>query len=282
MGATTTPSATGCSVSRGFGAVLAAAGVAVLVAPVAGAAVSVSARAEPTRVSLGTPFTYIVEATFDDPAATAHARIVGPPGAFDPIGRARVEHSGRTVRLTQRLACLGLGCVAGAGRRRVALPMPRVILSGGRVVAGRPLAVTVVPRVPAAAVAARTPVYRRQTELPPPDFRTNARAVGVVAATVAVALLVASAAIVLVELRRRRRPRAAETDELVRAARLVRESAKRASSDRRRAAGLLGRVARGDVEPGLAAAADRTAWSRSEPDEPAALRLADKAEAHIR
>jgi len=254
---------------------------AALLLPSAGAgAVTVTTRVDPSRASVGVPVTYTVEATFDDAATAARARIVAPTGAFESIGPARLERAGTRVTFTQTIACLGLACVPASSARSVVLPGATVV-GAGVAGAAAPASVTVVPRVPAAAVAARVAPYRRQVELPDASLRASPRRLALVAAAAAGALLLAACALVVIELRRRRRDVPRDGDELDRAVRLLRESTGRSTADRRRAAGLLGRVAR-DRVPAVVAGADRVAWSRPEPDGRAAGQLADRAEAEAR
>jgi hypothetical protein len=80
-----------------------------------------------------------------------------------------------------------------------------------------------------------------------------------------------------------RRPRRAvptppAEEPLVRALRLLRESASRSAPDRRRAADLLARVARTRGAPPLADEATRFAWSPEQPQPGAATALADEAD----
>jgi beta-phosphoglucomutase-like phosphatase (HAD superfamily) len=117
--------------------------------------------------------------------------------------------------------------------------------------------------------------------LPDASLRASPRRLALAAAAAAGALLLAAGALVAIELRRRRHDLPRDGDELDRAVRLLRESKGRSTSDRRRAAGLLGRVARNRV-PAVVAGADRVAWSRPEPDGRAAAQLADRAEAEAR
>ena len=143
-----------------------------------------------------------------------------------------------------RLACLSDAC---AGKTAV--------------VAG--VTVQVLPRVTAKQVAAAKPAYRAPTALPAANGRGHESRFLFVAAAVLVLL---AAALAASELLRRRGE--APADRLLRALRLVRESAARAPGDRRRALDNLA-VTLGDVPP--AERAIRLAWARPEP-EPAATR----------
>jgi hypothetical protein len=233
---------------RALAALLAALSAA---APAAAAPV-LRASVEPARVSVGDPFTYVVEAE-----GVGAATIEADAGAFDAVAEPRVERDGDSVRVVQRLACLGAACVPETGPRAVALPAPRAGAA-----TGAPAIVTVVPRLSAAAVRAERPAFRATTTAPDPPRAGPA----VPALWAAAALLaLAGATLLAAEVRARRRSRrcAAEAGDLRdRAVRLLRESALRPPPDRRRAADLARRVV-GSGE--LAAAASRLAWSRPEP-----------------
>jgi hypothetical protein len=264
------------------GAVAAAGAVAALLVPaVASGAPQIRAEVSSPRIAMGEPFDYVVRATLDTESDASRARLVAPTGPFAAVGPAATERSGRDVRLTQRLACLGLGCVPSRSARGVRLPAAAVVLDG-RSASAPPARVAVVPRVPAAVVAAKTPGYLRQTEIPRPDFSPRPSLLAAFALVAAAALVVAAFALVATGRRGRAGARTGAADEYERAVRLLRESAGREAPDRRRAAGLLGRVARGRRGTGLAAAADRVAWSRPRPDAAAVGGLADRADAETR
>jgi hypothetical protein len=159
----------------------------------------------------------------------------------------------------------------------VPLPAARVVADGGTT-AALAVSIAVVPRVPAAVVAARDPKYRRQTEIPPAGFSPRPGVLAPLAAGAAAVLVVVAVVLVATGFRRRARTARTDTDDYERAVRLLRESQVRPSPDRRRAAGLLGRVARTDVGEGLATSADRVAWSRPQPDATVVGGLADRAE----
>jgi hypothetical protein len=239
---------------------------------------SIRAEVSSPETSVGRPFDYVVRVTLDSDDEAQQARIVAPIGAFEAVGPSSVSRDGREVRLTQRLACLGTACVPGRHGRVVALPTPRVVADGRRTRAPA-VSITLVPRVPAAVVAARNPGYRRQMGIPPAGFSPRPGPLAALAAGAAVVLVLVAVVLVVTGVRRGRAP-TAKTDagEYERAVRLLRESQGRQSSDRRRAAGLLGRVARTRVGEGLATSADRVAWSRPQPDAAALGGLADRAE----
>lgn len=244
---------------------LAAAAAALVLAAPAAAAPVVRASVDPPRVSVGDAFTYVVEVR-----GAGDAAVEADSGPFDAVAEPRVERDGDAVRVVQTLACLDAGCVPRAGDRRVELPAPRVGAA-----AGAPAAVTVAPRLPEAAVRAERPAFRKTTTPPPPP---DAGLVEAILWATAGLLALAAAALGAIELRRRRRShrRAVhEADELGRAVRLLRESARRPPADRRRAAELARRVVgRGE----LAATASRVAWGRPEPAEQDAEELADRVE----
>jgi hypothetical protein len=238
---------------------------------------SIRVEVSSPRTSVGRPFDYVVRATLDSEDEAREARILAPIGAFAAVGPSSVERDGREVRLTQRLACLGPGCVPGRVNRVVGLPAARVV-AGGRTTTATAVSIAVVPRVPAAVVAAREPAYRRQTEIPPPGFSPRPGVLAGLAAGGAALLVLVAVVLVATGLRGGARAAGTESDEYERAVRLVRESQGRLSPDRRRAAGLLGRVARARAGEGLATSADRVAWSRPQPDAAAVCGLAERAE----
>ena len=238
---------------------------------------SVRAEVSSSETSVGRPFEYVVSATLDSEDDARRARLVAPIGEFEAVGPSTQMREGGEVRLTQRLACLGPGCVPRRNARVVALPPARVVV-GARTATAQPASIAVVPRVPAAVVASRNPKYLRQTDLPPPGYSVRPDVLAAVAAALALALVLVGVAIIATGLRGRRRDAAVDADAYDRAVRLLRESTSRTSPDRRRAAGLLGRVARTRSVDGLASSADRVAWSRAQPDAAAVGGLADRAE----
>ncbi len=249
-----------------------------LLLPVAAlAAPSIRAEVSAPETSVGQPFDYVVRATLDSEDEAQRARIVAPIGAFEAIAPSSVVRDGREVRLTQRLACLGLGCVPRRQSRVVPLPAARVV-ADGRTTASPAVSIAVAPRVPAAVVAARDPKYRRQTGIPPAGFSPRPGALAALAAGAAAVLVLVATVIVATGFRGRARPARTDADDYERAVRLLRESQARPSPDRRRAAELLGRVARAHAGEGLATSADRVAWSRPQPDAAAVGGLADRAE----
>ena len=261
--------------------VAAAAAVAALVVPLsAWGAPTIGAEVSPARISVGQGFDYVVRATVDTGDDARRARVVAPIGAFDAIGPSKLVRDGREVRLTQHLACLGLACVSTNQARTLALPAAQVVLDGA-VTPAAPVEITVVPRVPAEVVAAETPAYIRQTEVPPPRFAARPGVLTAVALALAAAFVVIGVVLFVPWLRSGRRTARESVDEYDRAVRLLRESSERQAADRRRAAGLLGRVARPRADA-LAATADRVAWSRSQPDAAAVAGLADSAESERR
>lgn len=238
---------------------------------------SIRAEVSSPETSVGRPFDYVVRATLDSEDGAQRARIVAPIGAFAAIGPSSIVRDGREVRLMQRLACLGLACVPRRQSRVVPLPAARVVADGRTTVAPS-VSISVVPRVPAAAVAARDPAYRRQTGIPPAGFSPRPAVLAALAAGAAAVLVLVAAVIVATGFRGGARSARTDVDDYERAVRLLRESRGRPSPDRRRAAGLLGRVARAHAGEGLATSADRVAWSRPQPDAAAVGGLADRAE----
>lgn len=214
--------------------------VASLVLAPAASALTVSAT--PARIFFGDPV--MITATGDGPVALE----LGLWTALTSPSTATAEG---VTTVSQRAVCLAEACVPNAGERSVQLP----VASAGR--ARTTARILVAPRVAAGAVAAAKASYRRNTSVAPP------RSHGVLVATLALAAatLVVVAAFLLVPRRRREAGRErTQQDGLVRALRLLRESAARPVPDRRRAADLAGRVA-----PGMAEHARGIAWARRDP-----------------
>ena len=147
-----------------------------------------------------------------------------------------------------RLACLSDACAN------------RVVSVGG-------VTVRVLPRVTPTQVAARKPAYRAPTAVAAAagDNRADELLFGAAAM-----LALGAAALAAVELHGRRR---LPVDRLLRALRLVRESAERAPPDRRRALDHLAATL-GDAPP--AEQATQLAWSRPEPEPEPTLAVADE------
>jgi hypothetical protein len=231
---------------------------------------AVTATVSPARVGLGDPFTLTVDAAV--PHGAGSVQLLASPGPFEQVAAPRVSHAGGHVRLVETLVCVGRGCAPDATPRRVALPAPHATI-GGTTVTGAAPVVTVVPRVPAAAVSASRAQFRQPTAIPAPTAPF-----GVAAATaIVLAVLLAAAAAWLVAGSRRKRPAPAGPPEpagLPLALRLLRESARRAAPDRRRAADLVSRLA----PPNAADDATRLAWAPPEPQPPEVERLADRIE----
>jgi hypothetical protein len=265
-------------------ALLAASGLATTAASAAAAPVTMRAEVAPRSVSFGDAFTYVVEARVDggqiDPDAV---EVIADTGAFTSLGSTASRSRGRgglvVLRLSQRLACLGAGCVPSDGARTVRLPPPSVF-TGPTEIRGVPPTVEVTPRVPAAAVRARNAEFRRQTEIPARGTPVSADVLEVVLWVAAGTLVVLAAALCALELRRRTR-QARAADRMARALRLLRESALRPADDRRRAADLVARelAARGATP--LSGDATELAWSPREPGVSEARSFADDVERAI-
>lgn len=228
----------------------------------------VHAGVSPARVGLGDPFTLTVDAVV--PHGAGSVRLVASPGPFVQVAAPRHSRSGGHVRLVEQLACVDRGCAPGASPRQIALPAPSATF-GGTTVRGATPVVTVVPRVPAAAVSAARAQFRQPTAVPAPTAPFGLAAAG----ALVVAVVLAAAAVLLVA-RRRPRPAAhrAEPVALPLALRLLRESARREAPDRRRAADLVSRLAPAEA----AEAATRLAWAPPEPQPPQVEGLADRIE----
>ena len=246
-------------------------------APNAAAAIEVHATVDARSVGLGDTFRYTVEAKA---ASGNRLVVVADPGPFLVVSApttTRTDDGGTAVvRTEQTLMCVDRGCAPDARPRRVRLPVARV-LSGGASASAAPVAITVVPRVSARAVAAARAAYRRQVGVAAPSTRI---APGVLAALlIAGAVLLVACAVLLLsrELRhpRRRAVRGAAVGSLERALRFLRESAGRSAPDRRRAADYAARAA-GGAE--VAAEATRTAWAPPDPGPADVDALADRIE----
>jgi hypothetical protein len=248
------------------------------------APIRVQAEARPARVGVGDPIRYVVVARLPESAVEASTvRIFADSGPLAPTAPAtttrRTEGSTLVVTLVQRLACLDLPCAPVQGPRSVSLPAARVsaALRGRGVATGRadPATLVVEPLVAGADVRAARPAYREQTALPVADGRAG-RLVAPIMGAAAVLGVVALSLVVLV-LRPRSRASRREA-ELARAVRLLRESAARPVTDRRRAADLVSRVAGSTGARSVAAEASELAWSASSPKPEGTVSLAERAE----
>jgi hypothetical protein len=232
---------------------------------------AVTAVVSPMRVGVGDPFTLTVDAAVRHGAGAV--QLLASPGPFEQVAAPRLSHSGGHVRLVETLVCVDRGCAPGAKPRRVLLPAPHATIAGTTVTGAAPV-VTVVPRVPAGAVSAARAQFRQPTTV---AASTAPFALAAAAALVLAALLAAAAFWLAASSRRRARAAAARPHEapgLPLALRLLRESARRAAPDRRRAADLVSRLAPAEV----AEAATRLAWAPPEPQPPEVERLADRVE----
>jgi hypothetical protein len=206
-------------------------------------------------------------------------RVTSGVAPFTPLAAATTTRtrSGRleTVTIEQRLACLTAPCLA----RRLTLPRVRVSVErtgGGTATATTGWhAPTFRSRVDAKDLARATPQFAADLTPPAPSYRISPTVAETVLAIVA-ALAAAGAAVLLATSVRRRRP-VAETDELARALRLVREAQQRPVPDRRRALGLLARLLHGR-DDALRAAASDLAWSAPAPEPPAVDDLVGRVE----
>jgi hypothetical protein len=261
-----------------------AAAGAVLLAPsaLAGEPPTVRFLVDRPAVSLGDPFHYTVEARS---AAGEPLQVIADTAPFtllrSPVRTRSVSHGVTTVRLVQTLACLDRGCTPLSGSRRVLLPPARAS-SGDASESARAPAITMRPRVPAAAVAAPRARYRRDTSVPPPSTRVPAGLTAAVLSVVAAALAVLAALLVGREVRRRgRHGRQAEGDRLERALRLLRESMQRPAPDRRVASDLAARELSALGGGALADDATRIAWSPADPAPADVETLAERAETAV-
>ena len=221
-------------------------------------------------VGVGDPFDYVVEAQ-----GTAPVRVTADTGPFVAVAAPQVARSGggdaQVVRVTQHLICVDRGCVPGAGARRVVLPAVHVTSGDGAATARA--AVTLVPRVPAKAVAASRAQYRTQVDVPPASSPVPAGALAALLVAAAVVLALLAMSIVVRGRRHHPQLRGRPALGLIDALRLLRESAGRPPADRRRAADLAGRLA-----PTAHAEAMRVAWARPDPDAGDVTSLASRIE----
>jgi hypothetical protein len=249
---------------------------AVIVATPAAAAESVVVRAAVDRqvVGLGDPFLYVVEVR-----GPSGSTVFAEPGPFVLTAppRRSVSDGGKAVRIEQRLICLDRGCAPDGRRRQVALPPVRVLSGGVRTVAKR-VTITLEPRVPETAVKESRARYRFDDTVRP--ARAPPRA-AILALVLLAIVCVAAAALLVAPGIKRGRP----TDSgdrlrggLERALRLLRESARRPVSDRRRAADYVARAAGTRGSDIAVVDARRVAWSKPDPQPPEVTALADRVE----
>ena len=155
-------------------------------APVASAA-TVNVTLDHRSVGVGDPFRYTVEARGD-----STLKVIADTGPFAVLAAPNISrsHSGKQtiVRIEQTLACLDRGCAPGAQARSVLLPAAHAVDASGTVTATA-AAMTLVPRVPASAVAASRAVYRRQVAVPPPSTPVSPGLAAALLAAAAVLLL---------------------------------------------------------------------------------------------
>lgn len=237
--------------------------------------VVVRTRLDRQSVGLGQPFLYTVEA--QGPSRMTVLAGIAPFVAVAPPKRSQSE-GGRLVRIEQRLICLDRACAPDKRARRVALPIVRVTGVGSQAPAAH-ATVTVVPRVPEAAVKASRARYRFDDHVRP------ASAPWGIAVGVLVALAVGSVAVAGLLLVRgaRRAPAAGALRRgtpggIAYAIRLLRESARRPVPDRRRAADYVARTVGHDSRDTAADDARRLAWSAPDPQPPDVVALADRVE----
>lgn len=261
-------------------AIIAAAALALVGASAAqGAAPVVRAAVEPASPLFGDAFAYVVDVKVDASRAEG-VRVGSDVGPFTRVAPTRVTRSVANgvarITVTETVACLTAACIPGPPGTAVPLPPAHITLDGARIAAA-PVVVRVGSRVAGAAVRASEPAFRRPAGLPPATVRVEpGRAQGALVLG-GIVLLVAGLLAIAAPLRRRRpgAGAAGRIDPVARAIRLLRESAARDSTDRRRAASLVSRVV---GEGDLAVDAARVAWSRRDPGPPDAETLADRVE----
>jgi hypothetical protein len=250
--------------------------LAVLVATPAAAAENVVVRATVDRqvVGLGDPFLYVVEVH-----GPSGSTVFAEPGPFVVTAppRRSVSDGGKVVRIEQELICLDRGCAPDGRTRRVALPPVRVV-SGGVRTLGAPVTITLEPRVPETAVKESRARYRFDDRVRPAGAPSRAAIVALV--LLAIACVAAAALLVAPGVIRRRTTDSRERlrGGLEHALRLLRESARRPVSDRRRAADYVARAAGARGSDVAVVDATRVAWSEPDPQPPEVTALADRVE----
>jgi len=243
-----------------------------------GTPLHVTTALQQQSVRFGDRVTADVMVDYDaDTVDSATIRVQPRFAPYAPASPPVVEQVRRGIlRYRYALLCLNEGCLP-AGARRV-LRLPRVTVSAvasGRTVsatANRP-AVTIVSGLTAAQRDGR---IRFHFPSSPPSVRYAVAPGALAAALIAVAALAGAAGAALVArelLRHRARARTRRLSPLELAIAYVRDSTRRAETDRRRALELLSEAAGGEV---AREAADR-AWSRPPPTPAGAAELADRA-----
>ena len=242
----------------------------------------VRAGATPTEPRFGEAFTYV--ATVDvDATGPGSVEVADRASRFTSLAPTSVHRSVANgvarITVTQRLACLSSACVPRPRGRAVVVAGPRLTYDGASL-AVPPLVVTVRARVPADAIRATEPSFRRSQGLPAATVRVEPTSATALLVALGAGVLLLGVATLAVSVRRRATSRAGplRQDAIVRAVRLLRESTVRDAEARRRAASLVARVV---DEPDLSRDAARVAWSRPEPGAPEAATLATTIEGTI-
>lgn len=255
--------------------------VLVLVFASVASAATVNITLDHRSVGVGDPFRYTVEARGD-----STLKVIADTGPFAVLTVPNISRShsgGQTiVRIEQTLACLDRGCAPGAQPRSVLLPAAHATGASGTVTAPA-AAITLVPRVPASAVAASRAVYRRQVEVPRPSTPVSPGLAAAVLAAAAVLLLALASLLAWGGLRRQHALPVREriAGGLERALRLLRESAGRPVPDRRRAADYAGRAAAARGGEEVAQEASRIAWAPPGPEPADVSALAEHIESAV-
>jgi hypothetical protein len=247
-----------------------------LTAPVE-AAVELTPRAVPFGDPVEARATIAVDTRAVDPEAVV-VRV--QPGPLTKLGEHRRWSRSEelaVLHVTVRLACRSEACVPYRGARRVQLPPLRI--------ANRNVewpAVDVLPRVPAAAVAAAEPPFLADVALPEPGFRVDPDATSMLLVALAVLLSAAAAALLALEARHvlAARPRRTGTP-LERAIARVRASLGGEPGERRRAVGALARIL-APADPRLARSAAELAWGEPQPETVDVQALAERVERQVR
>jgi alkylhydroperoxidase family enzyme len=242
----------------------------------------VTSRA-PASIAFGDPVTAVLEIHYAAAIAPSSLRIAP---SFDPfVQRAQpavqLVHAG-VVRVRYSLLCLSDACLSTHGARLV--PLGSVTVTGrarsGTVSAvGRWPTVRVSSRLAPSALSGKAR-FHVPAALPAPGYRIAPGELEIV--LIAAAVLCAATALMLVtpslRPRRRRALRESRLSALELAIAYVRDSRTRPDPERRRALELLSEIVEsGGVDPGLAAASARRAWSRHAPTPEDATDFAERA-----
>jgi hypothetical protein len=255
--------------------VSAVAALAVAAAPL-DVAVQVTPRAVPFGDAVEARATIVVDTRSRDPNAVV---VRFAPGPFEQLGERREwsrSDASAVLRLRVRIACRSAACAPTERARTVRLP---ALVVNGRAV--RWPTVDVLPRVPAAAVAANPPPFVADASPPPPTFRVDPDSAVTLLAVLALLLAAGGATLLALEGRAAlaARPRQTGTP-LERALARVRASLAARPGERRRAVGALARLVE-PANPPLGRTAAELAWAEPQPEGEDVEALASRVEREV-